>query len=264
MATISLDGAKLHYQSVGRGAALLIIGGAAAGVLEFRRMARRLTRDFQVISYDRRGTLESTGRTDRPLDFAQESRDIRTLLDTLGVRQAIVFGTCGGASAGFDFITRYPGYVKAYIAHEPICIGILPDAVEQRQFVADLRELHEQHGALAAYKAWTDSIGLDLTPIFGRRELARARRDGDFVIRWHIAPMLDFMPDLTAIRKAGIPVVIGAGEGSISGGYFYVHVARAMAEALGSSLVTFPGHHHAYEDRPDAFARSLVEIIGKF
>jgi pimeloyl-ACP methyl ester carboxylesterase len=264
MATISLDGAELHYQSVGRGPAVLTIGGAGAGVLEFRRMARRLTRDFQVISYDRRGTLESTGRTDRPLDFAQESRDICTLLDSLGVRQVIVFGTCGGASVGFDFITRYPGYVKAYIVHEPINIGILPDAGELREFVAGLRELNERQGALAAYMAWTGSIGLDDKPTFGRRDLARARRDGDFVIRWHIAPMIEFMPDLAAIREAGIRTVIGAGEGSMSGDYFYVRVARAMADALGGSMVTFPGHHHAYEDRPDAFAWSLAETIGKF
>jgi pimeloyl-ACP methyl ester carboxylesterase len=264
MATVSLDGAELHYQSVGRGPALLTIGGAGAGVLEFRRMARRLTRDFQVISYDRRGTLESTGRTDHPLDVAQESQDIRTLLDMLGVRQATVFGTCGGASVGFDFVTRYPGYVNAYIVHEPISIGILSDADEQRAFVAGLRKLHDRQGALAAYIAWTSSIGLDIKPTFGRRALARARRDGDFVIRQHIPRMIEFMPDLVAIRAAGIRTVIGAGEGSMAGDYFYVRVARAMADALDCSLVTFPGHHHAYEDRPDAFACSLAEVVREY
>ena len=107
--TIAVDGAELHYESVGRGPAVLAIGGAGPGVLEFRRLARRLARDFRFISYDRRGTLQSTGRTDRALDFGQESRDIVTLLDALGVRQTVVFATCGGASAGFDFIARYPG-----------------------------------------------------------------------------------------------------------------------------------------------------------
>jgi pimeloyl-ACP methyl ester carboxylesterase len=118
--------------------------------------------------------------------------------------------------------------------------------------------------AVLVKMAWTGSIGLDVKPTFGRRDLARARRDGDFVIRWHIAPMIEFMPDLAAIREAGIRTVIGAGEGSMSGDYFYVRVARAMADALGGPMVTFPGHHHAYEDRPDAFAWSLAETIGTF
>ncbi len=203
--TLAVDGAEIHYKSVGRGPAVLAIGGAGAGVLEFRRLGRRLAKEFQVISYDRRGTLESTGRTDRPLDFGQESGDIVSLLDALDVRQVIVFATCGGASAGFDFITRYPGYVRAYIVHEPITIRILPDVDEQRAFFQGLCRLNEREGPVAAYLAWTDSIGLDFEPTYGRRSLERAKRDGDFVFRHHIMEMVEFMPDLTAIQEAGTP-----------------------------------------------------------
>lgn len=262
--TLAVDGAVLHYRSVGRGPALLAIGGAGAGVLEFRRLGRRLAKEFQVISYDRRGTLESTGRTDRPLDFGQESGDIVTLLDALDVRQVIVFATCGGASAGFDFITRYPGYVRAYIVHEPITIRILPDVDEQRAFFQGLCRLNEREGPVPAYLAWTDSIGLDFEPTYGRRSLERAKRDGDFVFRHHIMEMVEFMPDLAAIQEAGTRIVAAAGEGSLSGNYRYVRIARVLADTLGCALVTFPGHHHAYEDRPDDFARSLAHTIHEF
>jgi pimeloyl-ACP methyl ester carboxylesterase len=262
--TIAVDGAELHYKSVGRGSAVLAIGGAGAGVLEFRRVARRLAKEFRFISYDRRGTLQSTGRTDQALDFGQESRDIVTLLDALGVRHVVVFATCGGASVGFDFIARYPDYVRAYVVHEPITIGILPDVDEQRTFFRGLCHLNEREGPIAAYLAWTDSIGLDSEPTYGRRSIARANRDGDFVFRHHIMEMVEFMPDLAAIKEAGICTVVAAGDGSLSGNYRYVRIARAMADTLGCALVTFPGHHHAYEDRPDEFARSLAETIHKF
>ena len=262
--TITVDGAELHYKSVGRGHAVLAIGGAGAGVLEFRRVARRLAKEFRFISYDRRGTLQSTGRTDRALDFGQESRDIVTLLDALEVRQAVVFATCGGASVGFDFIARYPNYVRAYVVHEPINIRILPDVDEQRAFFQGLRRLNEREGPIAAYLAWTDSIGLDSEPTYGRRSIARAKRDGDFVFRHHIMEMVEFMPDLAAIKEAGTCTVVAVGEGSLSGNYRYVRIARAMADTLGCALVTFPGHHHAYEDRPDGFAQSLAETIHKF
>jgi hypothetical protein len=76
--------------------------------------------------------------------------------------------------------------------------------------------------------------------------------------------MVDFMPDLAAIKEAGVCTVVAAGEGSQSGSYCYVRIARATADALGCALVTFPGHHHAYEDRPDAFAQSLAETIHEF
>jgi len=260
---IAVDGAELHYKTAGRGPALLAIGGAGAGVPEFRRMGRRLASDFQVISYDRRGTLESTGRVERPLDIGQESGDIASLLDALEVRQAIVFATCGGASVGFDFITRYPGYVRAYVVHEPITIGILPDADERRAFFQGLCRMNERQGAVAAYLAWTGSIGLDAQPTVGRRSLARARRDADFVFRHHMMEMVEFMPDLAAVKAAGTPAVVAAGEGSLAGDYWYVRIARSMADTLGTPLVTVPGHHHAYEDRPDAFARALGKAIAE-
>jgi len=261
---IAVDGAEIHYKSVGRGPALLTIGGAGAGVPEFRRMSRRLAREFQVISYDRRGTLESTGRVDRTLDIGQESGDIATLLEVLEVRQAIVFATCGGASVGFDFIKRYPGYVLAYVVHEPISIGILPDAGERRAFFQGLCRVNEVEGSVAAYLAWTGSIGLDAQPTVGRRSLARARRDADFVFRHHLMEMVEYMPDLAALKRAGPPTVVAAGEGSLAGDYWYVRIAQAIATTLGRPLATFPGHHHAYEDRPDAFARSLAEAIRGF
>jgi pimeloyl-ACP methyl ester carboxylesterase len=262
--TIAVDGAELHYRSVGRGPALLAIGGAGAGVLEFRRMARRLAKEFRVISYDRRGTLESTGRTDRALDIGQESGDIVTLLDALEVRQAIVFATCGGASVGFDFAVRYPDYVRALVVHEPLTIRILPDFDEQRAFFQGLRAKNEREGPVAAYLAWAGSIGLDSQPTVSRRSVARAKRDGPFVFRHHVMEMVEFGPDFAAIKETGTPAVVAAGEGSRSGDYCYVRSARAVADILGCALVTFPGHHHAYEDRPDEFARSLAETIRKF
>jgi pimeloyl-ACP methyl ester carboxylesterase len=262
--TIAVDGAELHYNSVGRGPALLTIGGAGAGVLEFRRVARRLAKEFRVISYDRRGTLQSTGRTDHAMDVRQESCDIVTLLDALEVRQAIVFATCVGASVGFDLAARYPNYVRAYIVHEPIAIRILPDFDEQRAFFQGLCRLNEQQGPIPAYLAWTNAIGLDSGPTFGRRSLARAKRDGDFVFRHQVMEMIEFIPDLAAIKEAGTCTLVAAGEGSLSGNYCYTRSARAMADILGCALVTFPGHHHAYEDRPDEFAQSLAGTIHKF
>jgi pimeloyl-ACP methyl ester carboxylesterase len=261
---LAVDGAELHYKSVGSGPAVLAIGGAGAGVLEFRRTARRLAKEFQFISYDRRGTLESTGRVYRDLDFAQESHDIVTLLDTLGVSQTVLFATCGGASVGFDLVTRYPEYVRAYIIHEPINIRMLPDVDAQREFFQGIQLVNEQEGPAAAYLAWVGSIGVDCEPTYGPRSLRRANKDGGFVVRHHIMEMVEYMPDLAMMRDNGIPIVVAAGDGSLSGDYCYTRVARALAGTLGCPLVTFPGHHHSYEDRPDEFARSLAKTIHKF
>ena len=173
------------------------------------------------------------------------------LLDALEVRQAIVFATCVGASVGFDLAARYPGYVRAYVVHEPIVIRILPDFDEQRALFQGLCRLNEQQGPIAAYLAWTDSIGLDSEPTFGRRSVARAKRDGPFVFRHQVMEMVDFMPDLAAIKEAGICTLVAAGEGSLSGNYRYTRSARADG-GTHSAAHWRPsrGHHDASKTRP--------------
>jgi hypothetical protein len=75
-----------------------------------------------------------------------------------------------------------------------------------------------------------------------------------------------YQPNFDALRAASTRIVIGVGEDS--GEALAGRAAKAIAEALGTTVVTFPGGHGGFlggeygqTDQPDAFAAKLREVL---
>jgi len=84
-------------------------------------------------------------------------------------------------------------------------------------------------------------------------------KDMSFFFSREYLPITLFRPDLAAIRAAGVPTVVLAGERS--GDAYYVRSARKVAEALGCPMRTVPGNHLAYLIEPAAFAGALRAVL---
>src|SRR5205814_8618491 len=76
----------------------------------------------------------------------------------------------------------------------------------------------------------------------------------------------EYEPDVDALRTASTRIVIGVGEDS--GETLAARAARAIAEKLGQTAVTFPGDHAGFlggeyggTGKPDAFAARLREVL---
>lgn len=259
--TVRVNDADIYYEYVGDGPALLIIGGAAAGCFAFAKMASFLANSFRVISYDRRGTLRSSGRTECNLDVAQESFDIVAILNDVKVQNAAIFATCAGASVGFDLTARYPQYVSTLIAHEPVTIGVLDDVAEQRDFVQHIYRVNDLEGPSAGLATWMRSIGHDVGPTLRPESRARMNDYGDFVFRYQVVPLVEFMPDVAAIKRSGARVGVAVGEKSRIGGYPCARTVPALAHMLGCDVFAFPGHHNSYMSQPEAFAETLRAAV---
>lgn len=106
------DGVRLYYESAGEGTPLILHGHGHMGWMIFQ--VPYFSQYYRIIVFDRRGT----GRSDNPpgpwspADFA---RDLRGLMDDLGIEKAIVGGNSLGGVISSQFGLDYPDRALALI-----------------------------------------------------------------------------------------------------------------------------------------------------
>lgn len=99
-------GAKLYYESLGSGVPIVFVHPPAMGHVAFMKQ-RPLGRHFRLIFFDMRGNGQSTaGRKKITIELL--AKDIKTLLDKLGIRKAVLFGYSSGGSVVLQFALTYP------------------------------------------------------------------------------------------------------------------------------------------------------------
>ena len=81
--------------------------------------AELLTRDFQLITYDRRESGNSGGRVE-PLSWTAFARHANALLDHLGIEQAFLLGGCIGCSVALALGAHFPDRCRALLLHWPV------------------------------------------------------------------------------------------------------------------------------------------------
>src|ERR1051325_8135203 len=114
--TLAVPGADLAYDVRGRlppagGRPVLLMIGQPMAAEGFESLAGHFP-DRTVVTYDPRGLGRST-RTDGRVDHnpQQQAADLHRLIEALGTGPADVFGRSGGAVAGLELVTAYPGDV---------------------------------------------------------------------------------------------------------------------------------------------------------
>lgn len=247
---LEVPGARLHYETVGSGPVLALIGLPMTGS-GFAALASRLAADFTVVTYDPRGFGRSTVE-DSEQDAVPElvADDMRRVLEAVTDEPALVFGSSGGAVTGLELVTRHPEKVRVLVAHEPPVIEMLPDADTVRAGVRDVYDTFRAHGADAAFGKFMVLCGFEVpepnpdSPPPAPSE--RDRADGDRMLAHSILPTTAYRPDVTALVAASTRVVIGGGVRST--GQLARRAGDALAAALGTPVAEFPGGHAGFMD----------------
>src|SRR5215217_8434217 len=233
--TVTVPGARLHYEVRGSGPLLLVIGSPMASA-EFAPLADALAGGHTAVTYDPRGHANST-IDDPDEDATAESRadDIAAILDDLGAESADVFGSSGGAVTGLALVTRHPGRVRTLVAHEPPLLELLPDAAQQRANTEDIIETFHAVCMQAAWYKFMANAGFDMTmpskmpepPEPTDQDLREAARFFDHELR----PTTRYLPDIDALKTSAARVVIGIGADS--GQLLTYGTSVALCELLG-------------------------------
>lgn len=114
MALVRINGIDLYYEVHGAGEPVLLVMGLGANATAWGAQIPALSREYQVIAFDNRGT----GRSEKPLDgytIPQMAGDTLSLMDELGVRSGHVFGMSMGGMIAQEVYHQAPDRVRTLI-----------------------------------------------------------------------------------------------------------------------------------------------------
>src|SRR5262245_51815349 len=257
----------------------LLMIGQPMDATGFATLASSFT-DRTVVTYDPRGLGRST-RKDGRVDHTPtvQAGDVHAVIEALGVGPVEMFASSGGAVTALALVAAYPDDVTILVAHEPPLIPVLPDAEAAERARAAVRDVYQAKGpnaGMAAFIAMTSWQGQFTDEYFSRPApdpAAFGMPTGDDGSRddpllsdrsWAVS---SYRPDVDALTAAPTRVVIAVGEES--GDTFTGRTSLATAELLGQQATVFPSHHggflggdFGYAGQPEAFARTLRDVLG--
>jgi pimeloyl-ACP methyl ester carboxylesterase len=257
----SKDGTTIAFDQWGEGPPLIMVGGAfeQRAMDESAQLATfpRLTENFTVIHYDRRGRGDSTDTL--PYAVEREIEDIEALIDHAG-GAAFLFGNSSGAALAFEAALALGGKVKKLALFEPP----YNDDEEARRAWREFRRNLEL--ALAEGRRG-DAVGLFMMLLGVPAEQLDEMKQYPMWSGWEaIAPTIAYdgavLGEEAAVpteRAATLTVPTIVINGSES--YPFMDVAAAaLAEAIPNAQQrTLEGQSH--EVAADAIAPVLVEFF---
>ena len=114
MPHVQLEGARLHYETRGRGEPVVLVPGFGAGAWIWFKQIEELAREFRVVAFDPRGVARSEGR-DEPFTTGDLADDLAELLVALGLDGAHVVGASFGGFVAQEFALSYPKMTRSLL-----------------------------------------------------------------------------------------------------------------------------------------------------
>jgi pimeloyl-ACP methyl ester carboxylesterase len=140
-ARVNVGDAEIRYELSGQGNTIVFIHGWAQDLGIWDDQVAAFSSRYRVLRYDRRGYGKSTGHADPTAD----PDDLRILLDSLGIRSAIVLGLSGGSRAALDFAVAFPDRVQALVLYgqgPPEGFQPMPPGPRPREMFAEIARKH--------------------------------------------------------------------------------------------------------------------------
>ncbi|MFF4360693.1 alpha/beta fold hydrolase [Streptomyces sp. NPDC001604] len=258
----------LHHDVRGKGPVLLIVPGGAGHPMGFAPLTDVLAERFTVVTYDPLGLAH--GRLGEPVGdqrVEEWSDGARRVLDEVLAEgeSAYVFGTSSGGIAVLDLLARHPERLRHVVAHEPPCVGVLPDGIRQQAVFQEVYDTYRAAGLqAAAVRLGAVLAGQKPEESPSGQPLSREQELGipmALFLAHVLRQFTSYAPDLPALTASATRLTLGAGTDSR--GQLLHRTARFLAEhsGNGSRFVEFPGGHVGVAEHPLAFADLLAETL---
>jgi pimeloyl-ACP methyl ester carboxylesterase len=239
------NGINIAYRVQGQGPQLVLVMGyrlnSAAWPATF---IEQLARRFTVVALDNRGT----GLSDKPVEgyaIANMARDVRGLLDELGLAQVHMLGYSMGGAIAQEFVRQFPDRVKGLILCATMAGG--PNATyAEGSVVRVMRDLDGLSAEQAARRIWNVTYApsylaqhQQMAEEQMRREIAQPTPLHAADLQFQAFAEFDGSQALSTIRK---PVLILTGD---LDRLISPQNSRKMAGLIpGAKLIVIPGGGH--------------------
>jgi pimeloyl-ACP methyl ester carboxylesterase len=270
---VSTEGDDLYYEVRGHGKPLLMIPPAGGDGWSYAGVAGILANEYKVIAFDRRANGRSTANDPQNFEISQQSRDAVAVLRAVGEKSALVFGNSSGAVIALDMAKTQPDAVDAVVAHEPPLARLHPQSRKWQRFFANVYATGFRFGTPLAALRFMLGVQLPVRQMTAATRGVNQHRSGsaepyasrtqaiDVLIKLELLAVTNYLPDFDAITQNGVKVVAAVSEYGLRRHTWYAQVAQVVAERLDCELVTFPGHHGSFMDKPDEFSAVLRTVL---
>lgn len=251
------QGVSIEYDDIGNGVPLLLIHGFPLDRTLWRTQIAGLSQIYRVIAPDLHGFGQSSDTDGSAINMDQHATELKSLLDSVNIKQAVVGGISMGGYIALAFYAQYADRVKGLILANTRAV---PDSEEGKQMrLANAQTVEESGTGFLVDNMAPKMLGAAARPeieITVRSMMLRQRPAG-------VASALRGMaarPDRTALlRFATVPVLIITGSQDAL-------IPPADSEAMhalipDSRLVIIPDAGHLSNlDKADAFNHVVREF----
>ncbi len=257
----SKDGTRIAYDREGQGPMVILVDGAlcyrASGPA--KPLAAMLTREFTVITYDRRG--RGASRDTAPYAIEREVEDIGALLEQEG-GSAFVYGISSGAALALEAANRMVGIRKLVLYEAPFVVdsSIAPLPAD---FLTRLKQFVAANQRAEAVKMFLRRVGVPGFGVFMMQWMPvwKVLKGVAHTLLYDIAIIQDYsngqaLP-VGRWANATMPIIVADGGKSPA---WIRNAASALAKVVpNASYRTLPGQTHMV--KPQAIAPVLIEFF---
>jgi 3-oxoadipate enol-lactonase len=252
-----INGARIYYESMGRGPAVVLIHGGLVDSRMWDAQMRPLSKHFRVVRYDIRGY----GRSPAPTTEYYPHEDLRALLDYLKIDKATLVGLSLGGNVAADFALEYPARVARLVL---VASGLRGDKQPPDAAASNARKIGATQGPEKFFEAFLDA---DMLAGVRNRPAARAAMHAmmvenykaDAYIRAHL-PQSPEPPTAERLAQIKAPTLVVIG--SLDGRNLRNIADRLATEIPNARKVVIPGaSHHPPVETPKEFNRLLLDYL---
>ena len=259
-------GIDFYVEERGDGPPVVLIPSGQGDCGAYKLLAENLAADFRVVTFDMPGFSRSSPPEWEALTSALMADQVAALVTSLGIEQAIFYGSSSGGSTVFSLVADHPALVRSAIAHEPALMASMAPApytpAFTEMFVKRYEDAAIKHGSyyeaskaaqtadslLAGASTPWESLGADYNERKHQNHetwVKRYLKGGEY-------PCCNRV--FTRKELARTPLVITLGMSSL--GYLAGGLSDFAARA-GVETVWLPGAHFPYISYPAIVAEVI-------
>jgi len=242
---VEIYGVKLYYETAGSGPPLLYLHGGLSSGKDFSKYVPELSKDFKVITVDRRGHGRSYD-DDRPYSYSSMADQMNSFLERMGIRKASVIGWSDGGVVGYHLAGRYPSRVTRLAAFgaNTLVGGMTESSIEWIKTQLTPDNIDQA----------IPSIGNEY-----RRSNPQPGNFSNFIVKTREMWLRDPYISKEDFQKISVPVLLVAGDRD---DIRLEHMIEMHSLLKASQLCILPNTtHFVFEQRNETVIRILLEFL---